>query len=210
MQILSRKNWQQFVFPKVNPVIKALIFSDILILSGFGLISPIFAVFITNQIKGGSVEVAGLAATIYLVSKSLGQIPVAEYIDKIKGERDDFQLMLWGSVCFSLVPFLYLFLTTPGQLYLVQLLYGLATALTFPSWMAIFTRHIDSEKEGLEWGTYFTLTDLGGALAATVGGVLAQNFGFKPVFALVGIISLLGSLSLLAIKARLSWPTFFR
>jgi len=72
MQILSRKNWRQFFIPKVNPVIQALIFSDLLILSGFGLISPILAVFITNQIRGGSLEVAGLATTIYLVSKSLG------------------------------------------------------------------------------------------------------------------------------------------
>lgn len=210
MQILSRKNWRQFFVPKVNPIIKTLIFSDLLILSGFGLISPIFAVFITNQIKGGSLEVAGLAATIYLVTKSLGQIPVGDYVDKIKGERDDFRFMLVGSIGFSLVPFLYLFLTTPAQLYLVQLFYGLATALTFPSWMAIFTRHIDSQKEGLEWGTYYTLTDLGGALSATVGGILAQNFGFRPLFVLVGILSLIGSLFLLTIKARLSWRTFFR
>lgn len=210
MQLLSRKNWRQYVTPKINPIIKTLIFSDLLILSGFGLISPIFAVFITDQIKGGSVEIAGLAATIYLVSKSLGQIPVAEYIDRIKGERDDFKLMLFGSIGFSLVPFLYLFIKTPAQLCLVQLFYGLSAALTFPSWMAIFTRHIDAEKEGLEWGTYYTLTDLGGALTATVGGILAQNFGFKPLFVVVGILSLTGSLSLLAIKARLSLSTFFR
>jgi len=154
--------------------------------------------------------VAGLATTIYLVSKSLGQIPIAALIDQIKGEKDDFWLMLGGTIGFSLVPFLYISLKTPAQLYLVQLFYGFSTALTFPSWMAIFTRHIDSQKEGLEWGIYYTLTDLGGALTATIGGILAQNFGFQPLFAIVGFISFTGSLFLLTIKTRLSWRTFFR
>lgn len=206
MQLLSRKNWREYFAPKVNLVIKTLIFSDLLVFSGFGLISPLFAVFITEQIQGGSLEVVGLASTIYLVSKSLGQIPVAEYIDRIKGERDDYRLLIIGSIGYSLIPFLYLLVKTPAQLYLIQLAYGLMVALTFPSWMAIFSRHLDPHKEGLEWGIYYTITDLAGALAAATGGILAQSFGFKPLFVIVGLLSIAGSLFLFTLKSHFLHP----
>jgi hypothetical protein len=55
---------------------------------------------------------------------------------------------------------MYLIVDTPLELYFVQFLSGIFTALTFPTYMAIFTRHIDKEKEGTEWGVYFTLLTL--------------------------------------------------
>ena len=178
---LSRKNWREFLKIESNWVIKTLTISDIFILSGFGLISPIFAVFITDQIEDGSVEVAGLAAMIYLLTKSLGQLPFAQIIDKIRGEKDDFWSMFIGSIATSLVPLFYLFARKPIHVYSIQFFYGLAQALTFPSWMAIFTRHVDARREGTEWGIYYTLTDLSGAGAAAIGGLIANYFGFAPL-----------------------------
>jgi len=48
-----------------------------MMLSGWGLINPILAVFISEQVVGGGVELAGMAATVYFVVKSVVQIPVA-------------------------------------------------------------------------------------------------------------------------------------
>src|SRR4030042_4678138 len=95
---LSRKNFKQYLALKgISKVIKILTMSDILMMGGFGLLSPIFAVFITDTIQGGNVEVVGIATTIYLLTKSLCQLFAAEIIDKIKGERDDFWSMFIGS-----------------------------------------------------------------------------------------------------------------
>ncbi len=201
--MLSRKNWEKYLKLEVNPIIRLLILSDFAIFYGFGLINPIFAVFLNNQIRGGNLEVIGFASTIYLVTKSLGQIPVAEVVDRLKGEEDDFWLMVIGTFAFSLVPILYLFARTPLHIYLIQFFNGVMTAFTFPSWMAIFTRHIDKNMEGLEWGIYYTLTDLGGAAAAGLGGFLAQNYGFQNVFVLTAIFSLVGSFFLLLTKKYL-------
>lgn len=197
MARFERKNWREILLLRANPVIKALTVSDIFIVSGFGLASPIFAVFLTENIKGGSLEVVGLAATIYLLTKSLAQLPAAEIIDRIKGERDDFGAMFFGSMAVSFVPLLYLVARTPIHIYFIQFLYGLSQAFTFPSWMAIFTRHIDRQKEGLEWGTYYTLVDLSAAATAVVGGFLADKLGFGPVFVLVSLFSFVGSFWLL-------------
>lgn len=201
---LTIKNVKHFFnLTNINPVIRILTVSDIIFLSGLGLVSPIFAVYITDQIHGG-LEVVGIAATIFLVTKSLGQLITAEIVDRIKGEYDDFWAMFAGSVLIALIPIGYMFVSSVGQLYMIQVLYGLATALTFPSWMAIFTRHIDRKKEGLEWGIYFTVTDLMAATAAAVGGYVAERFGFASVFTVAAICSALGTSYLLLVYRYLS------
>jgi len=52
---------------KINKIIKILILSDVALLSGFGFIVPIFAIFLVGKIQGGNVEVAGYAAAIYWI-----------------------------------------------------------------------------------------------------------------------------------------------
>ncbi len=200
--LLFSKKYRRF-FPHVNKVIRVLTFSDILILSGFGLLSPIFAVFLTEQIQGGSLEVVGFASTIYLLTKSFLQIPVAEYLDQKHGEKDDFYAMFIGSILISFTPLIYLFATSPFHIYLAQVFYGIGGAFAFPSWVAIFTRHIDKNAECFEWSVYYTATDLGGALTAALGGILAQHLGFKPLFLLIFIFSTLGSLLLIEIYRRM-------
>ena len=177
----------------INRVIRFLTISDILMLSGWGLISPILAVFVTEQIHGGNVEMAGLAVTAFLLTKSLVQVPVAWLIDKKRGEIDDFWVMIIGSLIISLTAFIFVFARTVSHVFLIQVVNGFGAALSYPSWMAIFTRHVDSRKEGLGWSLYSTTTDLGGALVAGLGGAIASYLGFQPLFLLVGLLSLLGT-----------------
>lgn len=187
----------------VNKIVQALTVSDILILSGLGLIAPIFAVFITDQIQGGDLRAVGLSSTIYLLAKSGFQVPLAQVVDRIKGERDDFWMMVAGSLIISLTPLLYIFIKTVPQLFLVQAIYGLGGALSYPPWLAIFTRHVDKEKTGWEWSVYYTSIDLSGALAAGLGGLLAEKLGFKPLFLLVSLVSFLGSFWLFKVSEDL-------
>ena len=177
----------------MNVVIRFLILSDVVWGGASGLLGPIFALFILDFVEGGSATVAGVAAAIYLITKSIVQIPAATIIDKIRGEKDDFWIMFIGSLIGAAMPLLYLLVNTPLELYIVQFLIGVAIAFTFPSYMAIFTRHIDKHKEGTEWGIYFTLTDLCSAVAATIGGVLADSLGFSTLIVIVVVIGIFGA-----------------
>lgn len=198
----SRSNKLKYYFLQdINPVIRFLIISDTVIIGASGLLGPIFALFITDFIKGGNETVAGLAAGIYLFTKSIAQIPIAHLIDKIRGEKDDFWLMFVFSILIALIPLLYLIINTPLQLYLVQFILGLFTAFTFPTFMAIFTRHIDKTKEGTAWGVYFTLIDLVGAALAALGGYVAVAYGFHALIIAVVALSVFGSLLLWPIKS---------
>jgi len=165
---------------------------DVLFFSAFGLIGPIFAVFITNQIEGATIATVGFATTINLLARSLLQMPVARYIDSHKGEKDDFFLMVVGSLLVSIVPLLYIFVKTPTHLYAIQLIYGIGGAISSPGWYAIFTRHIDKTKEGTEWSLENVSIALAAAGAASLGGILADKLGFQVLFVFVGVLSLIG------------------
>ncbi|MBI4136565.1 MFS transporter [Candidatus Roizmanbacteria bacterium] len=185
----------------INPVIRFLIISDTTLMGAAGLLGPIFAVFITDFIEGGNEAVAGLAAGIYLLTKSLLQIPIAYFIDRIRGEKDDFWLMFVFTLLIAFVPLAYLIIETPTQLYLTQFILGFFTAFTFPTYMAIFTRHIDKEKEGTEWGVYFTLTDLTSAALAALGGFIALSRGFPALIIAVVTLSCIGALMLWPVRS---------
>ena len=178
---------------KINNLIKFLTFSDIIVISGWGLINPIFAVFVTGQIKGGSIELVGLASSVYFVTRSVLQIPFARFIDRKKGEIDDFVVMAAGSFLVATIPFCYIFASTNVHLLLFQGLYGLGSAMALPGWLAIFTRHIDKNKEAEEWAFYSAMVGLSAALAGALGGFLAETFGFRFLFLIVGIICTFGS-----------------
>lgn len=194
---------ENYFLRSFNPVIRFLIISDIALVGAGGLIAPVFALFIEDFIQGGNAAVAGIAAAIYLFTKSIFQVPIAYLIDKIRGEKDDFWFLFISSIIGALMPLLYLYVNTPMSLYVVQFLYGLVISMTFPSFMTIFTKNIDQGKEGLEWGVYFTLTDLTSALLAGVGGYLATTYGFQSLFVAVAILGFIGALLIYPIKRNL-------
>lgn len=178
---------------KINNLIKFLTFSDILIVTGWGLINPIFAVYVTQQIKGGNLELIGLASSVYYILRSVLQLPFARFIDKRKGEIDDFIVMGIGSLFICLVPFLYIFAKTNVHVIILQAFYGIGSAMALPGWLAIFTRHIDKHKEAEEWAFYSSMVGLGAALAGGLGGFFAEKFGFRLLYLIVGVICTFGA-----------------
>jgi MFS family permease len=167
------------------------------------MFSPFLVLYVKEFITGGDEIVVGIALSIYLVSRSLLQIPVATFIDKVKGEKDDYALLITFSFIAGLLNLALLAINQVWQLFLFEFLIGLATAVTYPSYMAIFTRHIDKHMEGTEWGVYYTFTDLGGAILATLGGFVAKSYGLSNLVILTTSLCLLGSTFLIPIKPYL-------
>jgi MFS family permease len=189
---------------KINRVIKYLILADFIFWSGWGLLSPIFAVFVIKNIEGGSLSVIGLASGIYWILKSLLRIPIGIFLDSRRGEEDDFWFLFFGLVLSSLVPFGYLMAKYPWHIYLLQSLQAFGMAMALSGWTAIFTRHIDQGKEATEWGLDATFVGLGIGISGIFGGMIAQIFGFKTIFVLVGISGLLAASLLFGILKIIS------
>jgi len=178
---------------KINHVVKTLVLSDFFINSGFSVFAPVFAIFVTKQVEGGSLAVVGFAAAIFQIFKSGLQIPIAKYLDKNHGEYDDFYSMVLGTFLIALVPFLYLFATTVNHVYMIQMLYGIGASFAIPPWYAIFTRHVDKMQENVEWSLDSIAIGIGAATSAALGGLLAEKFGFQFVFLLGGVLAVFGA-----------------
>ena len=184
---------------KINKVVKVMIFSDLFLNSGWGLIGPILAIFIIKNIQGADVKVAGIAVGIYLLVKSILQIPIAHYLDLNHGEKDDYAALLMGTFLTALTPIIFIFAKISWHIYIAQIIHAVGMAMAIPSWYAIFGRHIPKNREALCWGLDSSAMGLGAGIAGIVGGVVANKFGFVPLFSGVAILNIIAVLLLLFI-----------
>ncbi len=187
----------------INKVIKTLILSDFFLQSGWGLIGPIFAIFLTDQIKGGSLEMVGFVAASYWLVKSVVQPFIAHYFDKKEGEKDDFWFLIVGMYVANIIPLGYIFSSQPWQIFVLEAIRGVAMACVVPTWSAIFTRHIDKGREAFSWSMESTGIGFAAGLAGAFGGVLASFLGFQSVFVLVSLFGIISSSVLLLIRRNL-------
>lgn len=196
------------MFKNINKVIKILISSDIALQSGWGLLAPVFAIFVLQRVAFGTsaeaAKIAGFASLAYWLVKSFLQIPIAKYLDKNHGERDDFYFTVVGTFLAGLVPFAFIFVSSAWHIYGLQCVHALAMAMVVPSWAAIFTRHIDKGKEAFEWGARSTFLGFGVGLGGAVGGLLAALFGFTLIFIIVGALTILSAGLLFLIRKEIA------
>lgn len=185
---------------RTNRIVKYLVLSDLIFWSGWGLISPIFAVFINENIEGGNTIVIGFAASIYWILKSILMIPIGMFLDKRPGEEDDYLFLTGGLWIAALAPLGFIFARLPLHIYLLEALHAIGMAMSLSAWSAIFTRHIDKGKEATEWGLDATSVGIGTGISGAIGGLAVTQFGFEPVFIFVSILGVIGTLLLFPLK----------
>jgi MFS family permease len=180
----------------VNRVIRHLVISDFVLNFAFGLLAPIFAVFVLKNIQGSSLKVVGLATTFYWIARTASTVPLSRFMDKTDGERDEFYFIIAGSFIMSSVPLFYLFASQPWHVYLIQLILGLANSMAVPAWRILFTDHIDRGRTGFEWSLEDIAIGVSVAVSAYLGSLLADKFGFGIVFVLLAILGYIATLIL--------------
>lgn len=189
---------------KFNRVILTMVVIEFFMNGAFSTIAPFFAIFITQEISGGSAKVAGFAAATYWIVKSLFQLPISRWLDKTDGEFDEFWALFLGYIFSAAIPVIYFFSTLPWHIYLAQALLGFIFAWAVPAWYAVFTRHLDKFRIGFEWSLYSVLSvGVSTSIAAATAGVLVERFGFRIIFLIASAIIFFSAISLLGIRRHL-------
>lgn len=174
---------------KPNRLIVKIIITNFFVHAGWGLIAPIFALFITGQIKGGSLELVGIAVGVHWIVKSTIQPFLAYHMDKIKGEQDDMNFLLNGMIVATVVPIMYIFVWEVWHVILLEAIRGVGLAMVVPTLSGILTRHVDKDWESYTWSLQGTGIGFAAGFSAIFGGVIAAVLGFKAVFLLVAMIN---------------------
>lgn len=165
---------------------RLLAMGNMVYLMAFGLLGPIFSLFLKEQIPGATLVSVGLAEAIFLLSLGLIR-PFSELSCKndFRGHRAE--KMLWFGSAFAIAtPFLYMMARDMIDIYVIQALYGVGMAFSEPAWdrMEQKTCHLAS---GPVW---FRLDAFGALLAAglaLVGGMIAQDQGMTALLAFFGV-----------------------
>ena len=135
----------------VNRVVKYFVFADLILFSGWGLVSPVFSIFVIDQIVGATLVTVGVGAAVFWITRSAIQLPIANFLDSHDGERDDFRILIFGLLLTAGSAFMFLFISLPMHLYAAQFLHGLGMGLYAASWPGIFSRHLDKKRIAFEW-----------------------------------------------------------
>src|SRR3989344_6103836 len=123
---------------KVNRVVKYMVFSDLVLFVGWGLISPMFSIFVLDKIEGATLITVGVASAVYWVARAVVQPFIARILDKQKGEKDDYFTLIGSLICVGLAALGIALVKTDTILYAVQVFHGAAFGVYSVAWPAIF------------------------------------------------------------------------
>ena len=182
----------------MNRTLKLLILSDVFVFGGWGLISPILAIFINDHLIGGSIEAAGIASTIFLITHASLQLLFA----KIFNPKDRLWMLILGTAFIAIVPFFFVFATNIWHIYIAQLIHGVGAGFAYPSWSSLFTSNLEKGKRGFQYSVYSSSVGIVTAITAYFGAVVAEAFSFELVFIITGAIAVLGLLVLFGLQKK--------
>lgn len=171
-----------------NGVVKRFIAADLILWAGWGLIAPVFAVFVLGQVEGATVVTLGIAAALYWILKSIIQIPVALAIDRTPNEKDDYLILVISLMLGGLTAFSFILVREVWQLYLVQSLQAVSFALYIPAWSGIFARHLDKRHRALEFSLDSSAVGVAMGVMGLLGGIIVQYFGFAAIFFIASLL----------------------
>ncbi|MDO8584700.1 MAG: MFS transporter [bacterium] len=183
----------------ISRFIKRFILADVFLWAGWGFLDPIFSVFIVRNIAGATLVTVGIAVAIYWIFKSVLQIPIALFLDKTDGERDDFYALILSLIVIGVSAFGFSLATSVWHVYAVQLLKAVGFALYVPSFSSLFAGHLDKKHRSLDYALDSTAVGFAVGTTGLIGGIMATWIGYSSVFIFAGIFALLSAALLLSV-----------
>ncbi|NUM25271.1 MAG: MFS transporter [Candidatus Buchananbacteria bacterium] len=183
----------------VGKIIRTLIISDFFLFFAVGLLAPIFAVYILENIEN-RLEVIGYAVSCYWITRVIMVIPLSRVMDNIKGEFDEYFFMIIGTFLISAIPLFYIIASAPWHIYVLQIINGFAHSMAVPAWRIVFTNNVDKSIVGFEWSLEDVGVGIATASSAAIGAIVADRFGFNVLFGLIFLFGTISSLILLTLN----------
>lgn len=131
----------------LNKALKILILTNALILLASSMLGPIYAIFVEEI--GGDLLDASLTFAIFSLVSGVTVYISGKYTDKVKREE---LILVLGYILMGIGFLLYTTVGSVLSLFLVQVVIGLGGAIYSPAFDALYSKHLDEHKEGVEWG----------------------------------------------------------
>jgi MFS family permease len=176
---------------RLSSIVEAFIISETFLWSAWNFVTPIFAIFVVNSIKGGNVQIAASAFSVSLIARVIFEIISGKYLNN-KTDGNRLSLIILGMIIMSIAYLGFAFSHTVSLLFLFYILIGIGFGMASPAKYSLFTEHLDKDKATTQWSLYDAITLIGIASATALGGFIASFYGFTFLFMLASIVNFLG------------------
>ncbi|MBI4896042.1 MAG: MFS transporter [Candidatus Aenigmarchaeota archaeon] len=141
-----------------------------------GLFAPFWFLFIERV--GGSIESFGFAIGLMTIASALASYAVGRLSD-VHGRK---RFLIVSGLLEALIIVCYTFITTTVQLYVLQIIYGLVSAMQMTMETAYLGDITKKVQRGADIGLYHAAIGLCAGVAAMLGGVGVGMFGYHIIF----------------------------
>lgn len=187
---LSRYRFSQF---QMSPVVKAYIIAEAFVWSAWNFTSPIFSVFVVNTIPNGNIQLAATGYSIHVIVRVIFELISGKYLAKSNDMKKMYVTVI-GMFLISLAYFGLSYSSSIIEIYLLYGLIGMGIGTATPAKNALFSKHLDKNKESTEWSITDATQFICIAIAISIGGFVAAHFGFSILFLISALINTLGIL----------------
>ncbi len=170
--------------------LKVLLFAEACFTIAAGMLGPIYAVFVDEI--GGNLLDASSAWAVFMLTMGIIVFLIGRWEDRLKHKE---RIIILGYAIRALGYLGYVFVYNQPSLLVVQFILGLGGALNIPAYDSMYTRFLDKGKEASEWADWEAMYYIMTAFAAIFGGIVASVFGFRSLFVIMFIFSLIGMFS---------------
>lgn len=174
--------------------LKVLLFSDAYLNLALGMIGPIYAIFV-EQI-GGDILDASWAYSAYMFTAGIVMYLLSKWENKHKHKE---KLIVVGYALTSVGCLFYIFVFNQITLLITQVILGLSIAVLNPAFDSTYSHYITKKEEASDWGAWEAMGYVVTAIAAIIGGYVADFLGFRILFIIMFIISLFGTIKSLSL-----------
>lgn len=168
--------------------LRVLLYSDAFLNLALGMIGPIYAIFV-EQI-GGDILDASWAFFAYMFTAGIVMYLISRWEDKSDHKE---KLVTAGYALSSIGCFFYIFVYDQATLLITQIILGLSAAVLSPAFDSVYSHYVIKKEEASNWGIWEAMSYIVTAIAAITGGYIADSYGFRMLFVVMFIISLLGT-----------------
>jgi MFS family permease len=153
------------------------------------MLGPLYALF-AEKVGGGVMELSWVYA-VFLVVTGVGVLLVGRYSDRVGLEW----LLVGGCALGAVATYGYILVSDIWGLLIIQVLWGIATALSEPTWYALYDRHSgDDTRDGYVWSLSTGYGYILRGVGMLLGGYLVAHYSFNIMFAAMGTILALSTL----------------
>lgn len=140
-----------------------------------GIFGPIYILLYQ---KVGDFSATSISFGIFSLTIAVLEAPFGYLSDKY-GKKP---FIVFGGILTSIVSLLYLFVSTPLQLYILEVLAGIATSMQAPVLKSLISETAPKKKRGKIFGLFDSSVNFTYGLASIISGLIFGIFGLEFIF----------------------------